>query len=510
LRRAALLIGVLLTIWLLRLALFPPSLIHANFHGISILDSVLDPSAPRQRAEYGPVSFVVLGVAAQLFGATLDTVAAVNQFFAVLTLGVLGILAARWSGASLALWGTLACGALNPLFSRTGASEDAHVLAVLLAALGLLCLDLAAERGAHLWLALGAGALVLAVYTRQTIYLWPPIAFGVAIARSPRRVLRWPAFWPAASLVAAALVVRVLSAQHAGADMVSISALPRFYARPAMIVSLLAWHPFFDVARFAAAYLPLGLFGAVVLLRRGALGAAWLTGSAAYFLLTLPFGWASPGIELAFRLPAAALAFIAVGAGAGVLLQRPVTAGLVALAALAPGALSGWDEARRVSPSAQEWRWLERQAAALPKRVAIVDASLRDPQPSYRLARGPFRRHGVEVSLVREADGMAEPLYFVEGVGCRAFSLVELMDPAVRALPDDAAMDWLFDHAMPALARHEAPPGLLPIPAVRPECAAALNVPTAGEEVVIDAAPGEWPFVAYGASPVPLRLHRLR
>jgi hypothetical protein len=170
--------------------------------------------------------------------------------------------------------------------------------------------------------------------------------------------------------------------------------------------------------------------------------------------------------------------------------------------------LSGFWAARQVTPVTREWRWLEREARTLPREIAVTDLGLEDPAPSYRLPRGPFLRAGVDVKLVPRGAPTPRPLYFVEGVACRAFSLVELAAPNV---PDDAAaLDWLLHDELPALVRHETPPGVKAVPAARDGCAPGANAEPVGAGETVEAPEDEYPFVAYAPGPLQLRLLRVR
>ncbi len=502
--------------------LFEPSLIHANFHGGPLLESILDPLGHRHRAEYGPVSFVALGALARVLGRSLAGVAAANQLLSTLTLGLMAVLAFRWTRRPEALHGTVALGALNPLFARVGASEDAHVVAVFLAWIGLVALDVHATTRRRWFLAVGAVALAIVPFARQTLYLWPPLAFGLAVARSDGRALRWRETWIAGGVVAAALVVRVHSTFGVGTDLTSIAALPLFLSRPPLVTGLLGSHPFLDVGRFAAVYLPLGVLGIVALLRRSRrVGVAFVAAVAAYFVLTLPFSFRNHGVELGFRLPVATLAFVAVGCSVPTLLRaarrsRALGIGVVALLSVSPAALPGFAYAREVTPYTREHRWIARVAAGLPRSIAVVDLGLDEPQPSYVVSHAALREAGVDARRVTASDVLAgrapsdRPVYFVDGLGCRGFSIRERLTPVQNALPDGELMRYLIDTAFPALVRGEEPPGLAPTPAGRDVCAALLARSTPVLDTLrIEHAPHELPFVSYPVAPLTLTLRRL-
>src|SRR5262249_26922979 len=150
---------------------------------------------------------------------------------------------------------------------------------------------------------------------RQTFYAWAPMVFALAAARD-RSLLRAAPFWLAAFAVAIAIAQRVQSTITVGTEQTTLVVLPLLLGSKSLIASTLRFHPLVHVIRLGPVLLLAVVYGAWRAPRL--LFAAFL----GFFLLTLPFAVPTPGVDLAFRLPAMALAVVLGGIGLSAALER--------------------------------------------------------------------------------------------------------------------------------------------------------------------------------------------
>src|SRR5262249_46021861 len=156
--------------------------------------------------------------------------------------------------------------------------------------------------------------------------------------------------------------------------------------------------------------------------------------------LTLPFAFPTPGVEYSFRSPVLPLGLAVAGVGAGFVAgalrprlgARAGPAVLLAVAALSAlsFALPGRRDLARVSPEYAESRFVEARAPELPRDITWLTLPPVRDRPSYFPALGPLRRAGISVhrqTSLEAALGAPRPVYFLDGVECRAWGLGELM-----------------------------------------------------------------------------------
>jgi hypothetical protein len=499
-----------------------PTFLHANLHGTALLDEIFAfPRPATFRAMYGQYSFFVLGAAARLFGRSFEVIVAVNQVVAALSLGLSALLARRLAGAWIAAWTTLACGALLVPVVRVAASEDAHNLAVLLGLTGVLCLDAYAVGRRRALLVAGTAALLLMINTRQTLYVMAPCAFLMAWARGGRALIRDPALLAAGAVVLAGLVLRTRVTVNDGAESISLVMIGIVLTTRSAILPLFAHHPLLDVARFGPAVpalLAAGLWACAR--RRGALGGLGLA-FVAVFVVTLPFGFPTPGVEYSFRSPVLALGLVVAGVGGAVVadaLRARFGARSEALALGAAGglaglgfALPGRSDLSRVSPEYAEYRFVQAAALELPRALTWLELPHDAAQPGYRAPSGALARAGYrisEASSLAAAKASPGPVYFLAGVQCRAWSVVELLgglDPHRR----DAQRSFVTRLA-PVLFDRAPIASVASARGVRPECLeiTARGVPV-GPRGVVPAPVSDIPFVVYTPEDLPLQFYRL-
>lgn len=416
-----------------RVWLAPPVLLHANFHGAALVDSILEWPAPAaHRAEYGQGSFFVLGALARLFGGGFRTIAWINQVLAVATLALLGVYAARLSGRPRAAWVAVALGALHPGLARVAASEDAHTLATFLGALALIGLDLGGvgsdpgHRGRVPALVLGASAALLMIWTRQTLYPWALVVVALVLARVKPNERRRPDLLLALGVVVVGLVVRVASTSAHPTDSLTLQMLPIILATNPGV--LLDGHPLL----MAPGALLAGAVG-LVLLRRERGGYVLAAGALGLVAITLPFAMPTTGVVLTFRLPA--VAFWIVPAAAA-LARSSRSLWLTSLAML-PITFAPFGE---TTAGTEEMRVLPALARELPSDAVIVTLPTREPMPSYHLPRFALPP-GIDVERAGETrHDPTRPRFFLAGVQCHAWSIVELMPGESIATYLDAAM----------------------------------------------------------------------
>jgi hypothetical protein len=500
-----------------RLLLVRPSFLHANFHGVALVDAVLDfPRESSHRSTYGQFGFLALGAVAAIFGRTFEAVCAINQATAALTVVAIARLAGRYTGRGLASAVAVAVCVLHPALARVAASEDAHNLAVLVGCVALVAIDSYAASGARAWLVAATAALVLMINTRQTLYLFVPAAFVLAIARGGVALLRRPEVIASIAVVVAALAIRIAATASDPSEQVTLRALAVVLSSPSMIVSLVRFHPLFDIARFGPivpALLLVGLWRCFV--ARG-VSRALAFAFALVFAVTLPFGLPTPGVEMSFRLPAIALGAIVAAVGGAWVLEKIGRVGsrvALVVVALVPLATPAWRAARAVSAETEEYRFVRDAAGALAHDIVLARLPVHEPMPSYSPPRSALAARGVNASVV-DTDRLGprdfdKPVVFVAGVQCFAWSLGETagFDPHGPGFPSPE----LLRRLTPILFGRALESPLLVAPrGMRPECTALLaGASPIGPRGEIAHPPQDVPFVLYREDPIPLQLYAL-
>jgi hypothetical protein len=515
-RSPALTIGlVVLAVAIVRLLVARPTFLHANFHGGSLVEAILDypAHATGREATYGRFGFALLGLVARLLGRRFEVITAANQLFGAATLLVMAWMAWRWSGDRGSAFATLALGALHLALVRVAASEDAHTLAVLLGWLAFLGFDLWAERRGLAALLGGTVALVLMINTRQTLYVFVPCAYGLALARGGRSLWRRPELAASIALVLGALAWRAVTTLGTSSEQVSFVVIGLILSTPRLVLTILAHHPLLDVVRFGPFPTVLLLIGLVSAWRaRGARRAAVLS-FALSFVVSLPTAWHTPGVELAFRLPAMSFALVLAGLGWGWLAARlrdrrpglPQPGFLLAIG-LFPLILPSFRELRQQSADCLEYLEVRRLAASWPGRLVLVDLPPTSMMPSYRPPVGLLRRSGIEVVRPRDEQAIGLPRVFFAGVQCWAWSMGELL-----GLGDDPSKIDRASLARWGVATVRGDLRDLALPrGRRPECDRLLaGARPLGAPGSIDHPVQDPPFVLYGVDAIPVQLYQL-
>jgi hypothetical protein len=506
----------------LRLCVVKATFVHSNLHGPALLDNVLDfPRPVTFRAAYGQYGFFALGELAHVFGRSFAVVAAINQVVAAVSLGVAALMARRIAGTWVAAWSTLACGAIFVPLARIAASEDVHNLATLLSLLGLWGLDVYATERRRAGLVAAVAALLLMFDTRQTLYAVAPCAIGIALARGDRRLWRDRSMQVAVAAIALGLALRVAITVGDRDDSTSLILMWRILTNAAAIPPILEHHPLLDVARFGPvmpALVAAGLWAGSRL--RGGAGASALS-LVGLFVLTLPFGFPTPGVEYSFRTPALALALVVAGVGAAFVAERSkiflrerapyvTVIGVVALSAAGP-LLAGWRDFDRIAPEDVELRFLQAAAPTLPHEFTWLTMPGSRMGPSYHPPAETIERTGRVVHVVdsiaqaREARG---PVLFVLGVQCGARGLMDLVGQG-GVNPRDVAPDGLQRFGPVVFGRAPLASVIAPPQGPRQECldAIAQGEPLGPGEVLADPA-DDIPFVVYPRD-MPLRIYRI-
>jgi hypothetical protein len=493
-------LGALVAILAARMLLVTPSFLHASWHATGLLEGIFGfPAEASHRATYGQYGFLALGALARVFGRRFEVVVACNQVFGVIALALLAHYARRVTGRETAAFAVLALGALHPALFRVAASEDAHGLALCLGAASLVAFDLYATDRKPAALVLGMATCILMLHTRQTFYAWAPMVFALAAARD-RSLLRTLPFWLAAFAVAIATVQRVQSTMAVGTEQTTLIVLPLLVGSKSLMASTLRYHPLLDVIGFGPVLLGAVVYGAWRAPRM--LFLAFL----GFFLLTLPFGVPTPGSDLAFRLPAMALAVVIGGIGLGAALERfqhhaVLVASLLAVALL-PRVFPSWSLARFRSTDCHEYLALRAALPSLPRELRLLRVRHRDPswQPPMHL----FAAAGISAQLVDDDAPGPGPRVLVAGIQCWGYPLGEGLELG----PQDVKtvlrplFERLFAHRIDL--RAEGIPD-----SIRPECARVLQGAVALTPEIPLPATDDAFFAVYPRNPLPFRIYRL-
>jgi hypothetical protein len=519
-RRFALLLALAaVVVTALRLALARPTFLHANFHGGPLVDAILDYPASGfgRAATFGRFGFLVLGGIARLCGRRFEVVYVANQLFGGAALFMLAWLAYRYSGARLGALTTLAVAALHVALWRVAASEDAHTLAVLLGLVALWAVDVWAERRDRAALVAATAALILMVHTRQTLYVFVPCAYALALARGGRALWRDRAIWLSLAAVALAVALRARTTLGVESERTSFIVIALIVSTPPLVFDILRHHPLFDVVRFGPLPTLLLLGGAWSALRAGRVQ-RWLVISFVFcFAVSLPTAWHTPGVELAFRLPAVALGMLVCGLGGAAFarwlgarrLARPLLAAGLGLTLVWPLFAPSAPQMRQASADWLEYQFLRDAAPSLPPRLALAELPRDDARPAYSPPVALLLRSGLQaqrLSVRAQPPPPGVPRLFLAGVQCRGWSMGELLglgdDPAKVTRAQLA--EWGSAAVDGDLSRLHVPDGQ------RAECTRMLaHAHPVGPRGTIEAPLDDEPFVIYGAAPIPLQLYQL-
>ncbi|NUO50232.1 MAG: hypothetical protein HOV80_15365 [Polyangiaceae bacterium] len=501
------------TVWGLGTAaatlLTAPSFLHANLHGTSLLESIARfPADPSHRATYGPVSFLVLGAFSLPFDHRLEAIARINHALAAGAVLFASLLVGRISGRRSAALAACAAGLLFVPILRVAGSEDAHVTAAFFGAASFLFADIYGETKRSSALVAWVGAVVLMIHARQTFYPWALLSIAFVWVH-PRALRDRRTLWGIAA-IGLTLAARLHTTLGDESERISVAALPVLLTDGEIFGGLISRHPLADIRRFSLIHAPLLVIGLVALWRTGRRGWVLCASFATSLVVTLPFGFPGPGVELAFRLPAVLLGVAIAGVGADALARAAaarwrapflalLSAALVAVPLLSPGrSLLDWQSA--------EWREflaVRRLAADLPPKVRVIHPPRHEPEPSY----APPIRALVEAGLdAKRAHPDPNPdrdtaFVFLLGIRCHGWSLLEDLEIADPSQLDREGFRRVFRAI-------EAPPPERS--EERPLCvrARALGTPI-GRAEHIESLPDDPPFVRYGPESVTVSFVRL-
>jgi hypothetical protein len=449
--------------------LAPPALIHAGFHGYSLLDAIQAfPHPSNVRATYGQGSFLVLGLASKLLGGGWQATVWSNEIAgAALVLACAG-LAARLGGRFAAL-ATLALGLLSPLLVRTASSEDAHNLATLFGVLALLAADrVRTDRDWRLArLVLPVSLVLLAAHSRQTLLLHPLMVLLLLWPeeRAPHAVA--VRIGAAAGVLALGLASRlVLTSAQGSGDALSLKmdagALWLVLTQPA------AWlhNPLFrpDESLALLVTLPIGI--AAVARRRQRMGWVLLGGALIHFWTVFPMVVApGAGVHYALRLPLWSMLLPLGGLGAEHAWRflsgnqgrrwRRLAAGALVLLAVGLAPLAGLARLlHERDPKLQELRLISEHARDLPADAVLLFPRLdADGQTNYTIPRSAFADAPCRVATLGDPGLPPGPRYLFKGLGCETWAVLELLGADLRGLARRVAalprnqLGLLLEHA---------------------------------------------------------------
>lgn len=491
-----------------------PTLVHADVVAPMLVDCVLqfpDPCTNRGQT-YGQYGFWALGGLTRLLGHDLDAVFRAMQIVGALDVALLALLAYRLSGSPYGALLAVAVTGTHPALMRVAASEDMHTIALGLGLLAFIVMDVFAATRRTAPLVAAVLALSLLAHTRQTFYVFAPCAFLLGLARGGRGLLGDARFWAAGVAAAAVLAARVLAGQGAESVLGNMAAI---LSQPVLLPEMLGGHALFDVGRFGP--LPILTVAALLwaCLTRG-LPRAMALVFAINFVVTYPCGMPSPGVELAQRLSAIALAMVLVAMAGAAFLERwvaPARRARVGIAAAAilfalPPFFSAWGMLRSLSPAHREYLAVEAAAPALPPELTLVKLPTADGALSgYARYAGLLRRSGkrVQVAPLAHLASSPPPWFVLEDIECWTYTFEDLTG-GKHAPSQDAARAIRWDRVI--FGRQRSP--LRPPDGPRPECRPFVGDETAiGPPAVIVDPADDPPFLFYSAAAVPIRFHRL-
>ncbi len=508
---------ILLMLFTARWALTTPMFVHANLHGPLLLDAPYDHPTQSFR-NYGPFGVLAQGVVMHLIGADLTVVAMMNQLFAVLTVGLMGWVAQRWTGSRAAGLCVIAVAAFNPVLMRQGSSEDGHNLAVLLAWLAIAAMEQYAGSGKRAALVASAAAAALMIETRQILFAFVPVFPLLGLLRARFRVLRQWHFWAATGVMFAVLMLRIAASLQDRVQAWHISSIVERLSSFDAIALAITRHPMLDL-RFATHLLPLYIIGAAWLIRQSWAGRFFVVAAVGLFASSL---WLYEGQDVAFmfRMPVLTVGLFIAGLGAWscaeFLLRRlsgfwplnsrlriPVYGAVAGALCFAPALQPGWAILGEVDPLTREYAYIKTMLPVLPHEITLVTGE--DWRgPSYQ-----FPIHLLEdAGIVIHQRGSDAPRIFLHGVYCTAYSMAEVV--GFNSMTEALALPKPTLKRMVAALATTRPEGFS-VPAVdRPECRRLLEGATPiGTPLRIPAFPQDPPFVLFGVDTIDLQFYRL-
>lgn len=522
-------------VFVVRWILAEPTFVHASLHGPRLLEVPYNNPYESFRG-YGPLAPLLHGWLLRSWGPDLTHVALFHQLCSSLALVPLAWLAGRLAGSQtapagsrMAMLGAFVVAALHPVLVRIGASEDAHVLAVLLAWIGLAAMYDYGHDQQVSRLLLTTAALILMLHTRQIMLVVLPFPFVLAVAQR-RSLLRDPWFWAAIIVCSFVLVLRLFVLASNPDQTFHLRSIAARMSSLGIVLAALRHHPLFDVGLYQPLFVPLWVVGLVATWRSSSVGRWFVVCFAAMFVSTL---WTYEGrnVALMFRMPLLTCACVLAGVGFQRLLvlaerrfgaqrSRWITGVSAGVIALAPLALPGWRIVDELRPLTREYRMIQAAAPSLPKRfILVVNAGGGIDRPSYQFPTHLLRGAGIEV-IERTPQNLLDeqhfdqphldqphsdqPLIFFRGVACYAYSLIELAD--IPTLDFATIIRTIGETA----ASHRVPADLL-IPAqMRPECAVLLDgARLLGDLVRVPARPHDVPFELYGVQEIEMGFYQV-
>jgi hypothetical protein len=506
-------------VFVVRWTIAEPTFVHASLHGPRLLEQPYVNPYESFRG-YGPVAPLLHGWVLRGFGPDLTHVALLHQLCASLTLIPLAWVAARLANSRWACVGVFVVAALHPVLVRIGASEDGHVLAVVFAWLGIAGLVAYADERRPAQLVLGTAAVILMIYTRQIMLALLPFAFALALARR-RELLRERPFMAAAALCGVLVVLHLVLLGSHPDQAFHLRSLAVRFPTLGIVTAALRHHPLFDVGLYQPMFVPLWLIGMIVVWRDSLFGKCFVACFAAQFVATL---WLYEGLNVAlmFRMPLltigcalAGVGFARVVAGvetrSGVQASRWMALAFGALVLVVPLARPGWRLVTELRPLTHEYRLIQRSAPLLPERaVLVLLAGGGIDRPGYEFPTHVLRGAGVELVEHTSADVVAqgkldEPLVFLRGDACYAYSLIELSN-----IPPPIEFASIIATIGEDAANQRVPANLVIPAGMRPECELMLRgAEPIGELVRVPARPFDVPFVVYGVDELELGFYRV-
>ncbi len=423
-----------------RLFAVKPAFVHAEFYGPELVTDILAFPDRTPRNPYGMASYGALALLGSAFGRTAEAILAGNVVLAGLATFPLAVVAAIWTRRPLAAAYAAALWAASPLVARLAHAEDAHVAGALFALTAAAALGVAAEIGSRAALAAALFAIELTIASRQTYYAWIPV-FLVLGLRARRAHAAAPVLVAIASVLAVAL--RMLPERATSSFKILALAFALLAKHPSDIAGCLATHPMLELTRLSIVVPPLAIVGAVVIARAGRDRLAFFGGVAGATLVTLPAAWPSPGASWGFRLPQYLFVLVAAAAGAAAVAEAlaprvgraraiAATAGAIVLAGVLA---SGTREALAPNAEFEDYRAVRAALAARVGSITLLAMEHQYPRPRYEADVEAARQLGIPIAEPADAragkfdPGRASCVYV--GLGCYAFTVSELMMPAV-------------------------------------------------------------------------------